>query len=196
MALRGLSRTVNDTIQFSMNAVASPGQVVAYSNPTDSTSHNVARLSTSGIFYDGATEAQPVRPIGILMDQVIAAPTNSTTNVYALGGAGNSTVVSDTANAGMFMNPQGKRYVGEKVAIHREGLISTDQLFPGIFPSGGNLAYSASGGLIGDGTSVGAGQSGIVIGRFESPKDSDGYAAVYIDVDSAYLQYRHYGIHS
>lgn len=196
MALRGLSRTIDDTIQFSMNAAANPGQVVAYSNSTDSTSHNVARLSSSGLFTDGGTEGDPIRPIGILMDQVIAAPTNSTTNVYALGGAGNSTMISDTPNAGMFMNPQGKRYVGEKVAIHRKGLITTDQLFPGIFPSGGDLAYSASGGLIGDGSVVGAGLSGLIIGRFESPKDSDGYAAVYIDVDAAYLPYRHYASHS
>lgn len=196
MALRGLSRTIDDTIQFSMTVAAEAGSLVAYARQVTAANLNTARLSTSGIFFDGASEADPVRPLGVLMDQVIAAPTNSTTNLYGLGGAGNSTMVSDTPNAGMFMNPQGKRYVGEAVAIHRKGLITTDRLFPGITPSGGFLAYSASGGLIGDASSVGAGLSGTVIGRFESPKDADGFAAVYVDVDAAYLQYRHINSHS
>lgn len=195
MALRGNLEVISTAINFSMNEVAVPGQVVAHANQTDSSSHFVARLATSGLYFQGGvTGSNPIRVIGILMDEVVAALTNSTTYVYAVGGAGNSTMVTDTASNAIFLNPQGQRYVGEKVGIIRKGFVTTDQIFPGIYPSGGTLAYAASGGLIGDGSSVGAGQSGVVIGQFNGPKDSDGYAEVYIDVDAPGARYNQWGV--
>lgn len=67
---------------------------------------------------------------------------------------------------------------GSKVALLRSGWVVTDMIASGISPSGGDIAYiTASGKLTNTGTS-----GTPTLGRFESSKDSDGYAKVRVNL--------------
>lgn len=181
MALRGKLYVTETEISFKMNEVAEPGQVVAHVTHLPD-SEKLLRLATSGLHYDGATAARPIRVVGIIMDKVIPALSSTPANMLGVGGGG-TFYITNSSSDGIFLNAEGQRYVGETVSVLRKGTIVTNQIIAGTTPSGGNLAYAGSGGMIGDGTTVAAGLSGLVIGMFNGPLDANGYAEVYIDVD-------------
>lgn len=66
---------------------------------------------------------------------------------------------------------------GSEVSILTKGRVKTNMMHGAAAPSGGRLAYLTVSGLLH--TTAG---SGIKVGFFESTKDADGYADVYIDI--------------
>jgi len=68
---------------------------------------------------------------------------------------------------------------GGKVTLLKEGYVNTNMLYPGQTFAGGDGAYVGNSGLI---TNVGPNSlnAGRWIGEFETSKDEDGYATVYV----------------
>ena len=65
---------------------------------------------------------------------------------------------------------------GEKVTLLRKGWVVTDMITG--TPSAGDAAYLAASGNVSPSQATGAPQ----VGRFETSKDADGFARVYIDI--------------
>jgi hypothetical protein len=66
---------------------------------------------------------------------------------------------------------------GSEVSVLTQGRVKTNIIHYQAAPSGGRSAYLAVSGLVH--TTVG---SGIKIGYFESTKDADGYADLFVDI--------------
>ena len=62
----------------------------------------------------------------------------------------------------------------------RKGLITTDRIETLATPSGGVLAWAGIGGTL----SAGSTGSGTPIGVWQTAKDSDGYAQLYVDISA------------
>lgn len=67
---------------------------------------------------------------------------------------------------------------GDKVTLVRKGWVVTDMIPSGVTPGAGSGAYLAASGMISTAQAAGAPQ----VGRFETSKDSDGFARVFIDI--------------
>lgn len=74
---------------------------------------------------------------------------------------------------------------GGKVTLMKEGYVTTNMIYPNQSPNGGDAAYVANSGYI---TNVGPNSTnaGRWIGEFETSKDEDGYATVYVKLPSRY----------
>ena len=68
---------------------------------------------------------------------------------------------------------------GGKVPLLKEGYVTTNMIYPNQSPAGGDAAYVGNSGYI---TNVGPNSlnAGRWIGEFETIKDEDGYATVYV----------------
>jgi hypothetical protein len=68
-----------------------------------------------------------------------------------------------------------------KVTLLTDGWVTTNRIYPGVSPAGGNIAYLGNSGLLTNTVSTNGGTADTpVVGRFVSSKDEDGYAKVYI----------------
>jgi len=67
---------------------------------------------------------------------------------------------------------------GDKVTLVRKGWLVTDMIPSGISPAVGDAAYVAASGNISSTQASGA----LQVGRFETTKDADGFARVFIDI--------------
>ena len=67
---------------------------------------------------------------------------------------------------------------GDKVTLVRKGWLVTDMIPSGISPAVGDAAYVAASGNISSKQASGA----LQVGRFETTKDADGFARVFIDI--------------
>jgi hypothetical protein len=77
---------------------------------------------------------------------------------------------------------EGLRFVNEEVAIMRRGLITTNRIETASTPSGGMLAYAGAAGDLSARNDVLG--SGTPIGVWQSAKDSDGYAQLYVNISA------------
>lgn len=66
---------------------------------------------------------------------------------------------------------------GSEVSLLTKGRVKTNKIHFSAAPSGGRTAYLAVSGLVS--TAIG---SGVRVGWFESTKDSDGYADLWVDI--------------
>lgn len=67
---------------------------------------------------------------------------------------------------------------GDKCTLVNHGWVVTDMITSGQTPAIGGIAYLGNSGLL----ATGAVNSSIVVGRFETQKDSNGFCKVYIDL--------------
>lgn len=151
MALKGdRTESINDVSYF-MNEVAERGGLVVMST------------ASSGIGLDNAAQlvtytwASGSYPVGILMqDMVNVDQTKYHTNPY-----------KDEAQK------------GSKVRILRDGWVVTNMIYPGQTPTAGAVAYVGHSGYISN-AQLGGDVRNRQIGVFETTKDEDGYARVYV----------------
>ena len=169
MAIRGLRKIEADVIRHKGNAVMEAGIVVKVALGVASDADSLL------IPCDPATSGDS-KTLGILLDKVIARPAEAEDSSDSqLQG-----IISEwvfTAAQPLFQE-EGLRFVGEEVAIMRKGLITTNRIEAGLTPSGGMLAWA---GLAGD-LSAGSQASGTPIGVWQSVKDADGFAQLYVDI--------------
>lgn len=151
MALKGdRTETIQD-ISFFMNEVAERGGLVVMST------------ASSGVGLDSATQlatytwASGSYPLGILMqDMVNVDQTKYHTNPY-----------KDEAQK------------GSKVRILKDGWVVTNMIYPGQTPTAGAIAYVGHSGYIST-SQLGGDARNRAVGVFETTKDEDGYARVYV----------------
>lgn len=73
---------------------------------------------------------------------------------------------------------------GGKVTLLKDGWVTTNQIEVGNSPAGGNVAYLSNSGLL---TAASLGRTATpAVGRFETSKDEEGYARVYIKLPQTY----------
>jgi len=171
MAIRGVRKIEADVIRHKANAAMEAGIVVgmALGVAADADSLLVPCVAaTSGNRYT----------LGILLDKVIARPAEAEDSSDSkLKG-----IISDWVftSAQPFFQEEGLRFVGEEVGIMRKGLITTNRIESASTPSGGMWAYAGAGGDLSARNDLTG--SGTPIGRWQSAKDSDGYAQLYVDI--------------
>ena len=168
MAIRGLRKIEADVIRHKASAAMEAGIVVGFqlggTVDTDSLLQYVAPATSGGASV-----------LGILLDKVIARPAEAEdSSDTALKGIKSDWIFTE---AQPLFQEEGLRFVGEEVAIMRKGLITTNRIESGQTPSGGLYAWCATGGDL----SAGATGSGTPIGVWQTAKDTDGYAQLYVD---------------
>jgi hypothetical protein len=70
---------------------------------------------------------------------------------------------------------------GGKVTLLKEGFIVTNMIYPGKTPAGGDPAYVANSGYL---SNTADPSQARWVGEFETSKDEDGYATVYVKLPS------------
>lgn len=70
---------------------------------------------------------------------------------------------------------------GGKVTLLKEGYVTTNMIYPNQSPAGGDPAYVAGSGFI---SNVASPSQVRWIGEFETSKDEDGYATIYVKLPS------------
>lgn len=151
MALKGdRTETIQD-ISFFMNEVAERGGLVVMST------------ASSGVGLDSATQlctytwSSGSYPVGILMqDMVNVDQTKYHINPY-----------KDEAQK------------GSKVRILKDGWVTTNMIYPGSTPTAGGIAYVGHSGYLAT-EQMGGDARNRAVGVFETTKDEDGYARVYV----------------
>jgi hypothetical protein len=151
MALKGDRHIVVDDISYFMSEVAEKGGVAVLSTAGS----GVALDQSAAVVTYDATPSGSV-PIGLLLnDMVNVDQTRYHINFH-----------KDEVN------------LGGKVTLLRDGWVTTDKIYPGVSPAGGNTAYLEHSGLL---TTTSLGDAATPkVGQFMSSKDEDGYAKVYI----------------
>ena len=171
MAIRGLRKIEADVIRHKGNEVMEAGIVVRHA-------FGVASDADSLLIPCEAATSGDATTLGILLDKVIARPAEAEDSSDAqLQG-----IISDwvfTAAQPLFQE-EGLRFVNEEVAIMRKGLITTNRIESASTPSGGMLAYAGLAGDLSARNNVTG--SGTPIGVWQSVKDTDGYAQLYVDI--------------
>jgi hypothetical protein len=168
MAIRGLRKIEADVIRHKAAQAMNAGIVVGFQLGGTVDADSLLQAVAPAESGDGSV-------LGILLDEVIARPAEAEDSTdIRLKGIRSDWVFSE---ATPLFQEAGKRYVDEEVAIMRKGLITTDRVYTGATPSGGLYAFAMTNGLI----TAGATGSGTPIGVWQSAKDSDGYAQLYVD---------------
>jgi len=158
MALKGdRFEGIHDVKHF-MNEVAERGGVAVIS-----TAGSGAALDQSANLVTYAAQPSGKVPVGILLTDMV-----------------NKDLTRQHIN---FQKNETQK--GGKVVLLKEGYVSTNMIYPGQSPAGGDAAYVGNSGLI---TNVGPNSlnAGRWIGEFETSKDEDGYATVYVKLPSRY----------
>lgn len=171
MALRGLRKIEADVIRHKAGQAMEEGICVRHGDTVD---------SDTGLPKLVPAESGNAKVVGILGDKVIAKPTvarSGSTN--QLKGIFDQDVYS---SATPLFQEAGDRYVDEEVFVIRRGLVTTDRIHQAATPSGGLLAYTTTSGYL---TSSDVASSGEPVGVWQSTKDSDGYAQLYVDIKIA-----------
>jgi hypothetical protein len=173
MAIRGVRKIEADVIRHQGNAAMEAGIVVKMAL-------GVAADGDSLLIPCDACTSGDSKTLGILLDKVIARPAEAEDSTDSkLKG-----IISDwvfTAAQPLFQE-EGLRFVNEEVAIMRRGLITTNRIETASTPSGGMLAYAGAAGDLSARNDVLG--SGTPIGVWQSAKDSDGYAQLYVNISA------------
>tara|TARA_Y100000401_G_scaffold100722_1_gene89767 strand:- start:6281 stop:6766 length:486 start_codon:yes stop_codon:yes gene_type:complete len=156
MALKSDRSTLQTDISFFMNEVATRGGVA-----TQSTAGSGASMDNGKALVTYAADPSGKVPVGLLLNDMV-----------------NIDLTRQHLN-------QHKDEVqkGGKVTLLQKGFVVTNSL-EGTDPNGGDLAYLGHSGNIAasDIISDDSSTAGLVVGRFLSDVDQDGYAKVYIDL--------------
>lgn len=169
MAIRGLRKIEADVIRHKAAGAMEAGIVVRMRLGVAADADSLLPAVTGAASGDAYT-------LGVLLDKVIARPAEAEdSSDIRLKGIHSDWVFS--AATPLFQE-EGLRYVGEEVGIMRKGLITTNRVELGSTPSGGMLAWAGAAGDI----SAGSQTSGNPVGVWQSAKDTDGYAQLYVDV--------------
>lgn len=152
MALKGDRYEVIQDIRHFMNEVAERGGIA-----TMSTAGSGAAMDQSARLVTYAAQPSGKVPVGILMGDMVDVDLSR----YKLN------------------QHKNQSQKGGKVTLLKEGWVTTNMIYPGQSPAGGDKAYVGSSGFI---TNVGPNSTnaGRQIGEFETSKDEDGYASVYV----------------
>lgn len=153
MALKGNRVESITNISFFMNETASRGGIACIS-----TAGSGAALDQSSALatYAAAPTSGAPKAIGMLMgDMVDIDQTRQHINWH-----------------------KDEVQKGGKVRLMTEGWAVTNMIYPGTTPTAGQIAYVAHSGYISNASIIPAGK--LEVGYFESTKDEDGYAKVYV----------------
>jgi len=158
MGLKGDNNEVLVLHQFFLNESATRGAFVSVS-----TGGSGAAMDQSLSLATVKSNSSGAKPLGILLNDVFTGDlTRQHINFYK----------NEVAQGG-------------KIAIGRIGHWTTDQIASNSTPSAGDLAYLGSSGVVQNTMST---AGGIVatpkVGQFLSGKDQDGYATVFVSIDS------------
>lgn len=152
MALKGPRNPIDETMVYRMNETASAGIGVWLST------------GGSGIGWDSSVQ----------LATAAGTPTSGTARQLGM-------LMCDVVNI-----DQTKQHInwhkdevqqGNPVRIMRQGWAITDRIYPGVSPSAGDVAYVYHSGYY---TNVNNADDNTQIGFFETSKDEDGYATVYV----------------
>jgi hypothetical protein len=148
MAIKNLRQHVDSRIDFFMNEVAERGGVVS--------------LSTAGS--------------GMAVDQSAAVVTYAAapSGTYAVGFLMCDMVNNDLTRVHENWH-KNEMQINSKCEIWTKGFITTNMIYPGVTIVAGDRAYAAHSGLLHRVDVIGG---NLLVGRFDSTKDEDGYAKV------------------
>jgi hypothetical protein len=154
MALKGNRYEVVQDVSFFMNEVAERGGIVSFS-----TAGSGAALDQAGALATYKATVSGAVPLGMLMNDVVNLDlTRQHLNFY-----------------------KDEVQVGQKVRLMLEGWAVTNMVYPGSTPTAGATAYLAHSGYVHTSDVVGASNpEDVVVGRWLSTKDEDGYAKLYV----------------
>lgn len=161
MALKGDRTETIQEISYFMNETATRGGCVVM--PTTLVANVPTTTAGSGSSLDNAaqlatyTYISGAPPLGILMQDMV-----------------------DVDQTKYHINPyKDEAQKGSKVRVLREGWVVTNMIYPGTTPTAGGYAYVYHSGYITP-TQAFGGSPRNKIGVFETTKDEDGYARVYV----------------
>lgn len=152
MALKGDRFEGIHDIKHFMNEVAERGGIA-----TLSTAGSGAALDQSANLVTYAASPSGKVPVGILLNDMVNKDLTRT-------------------HMNWYKNEVQK---GGKVTLLKEGYVTTNMIYPNQSPAGGDAAYVGNSGYL---TNVGPNSlnAGRWVGEFETSKDEDGYATVYV----------------
>jgi len=160
MALKGDRNVLETDISFFLNETAEKGQVLFHN-----TAGSGAAMDNSSALAKLTAEASGSIPLGIVLNDVV-----------------------DIDQTRQHINwHKDEVQKGGKVTLLRKGWVVTDSIYSGASPAVGDLAYLGHSGLLAD-TPVAADDNAVsrsanlIVGRFMSKVDEDGYAKVEISL--------------
>ena len=150
MALKGDRFEGITDIKHFMNEVAERGGIAVLS-----TAGSGAAMDQSANLVTYAASPSGQKPVGILLNNMVNVDlTRTHLNQY-----------------------KDEIQKGGKVTLLKDGYVVTNMIYPGNSPAGGDAAYVAGSGYISSSASPSQVRA---IGEFETSKDEDGYATVYV----------------
>lgn len=153
MALKGDRVEITTDISFNMNEVAERGGVVCMS-----TAGSGAALDQAAALVSYVASPSGKYPVGLLLnDMVNIDQTRQHLNYH-----------------------KNEVQKGGKVTLLREGWVTTNRIYPGVTPTAGAVAYVSHSGYLSTAGITDESTANAKVGRFDSTKDEDGYAKVYI----------------
>lgn len=155
MALKGDRFEGITDIKHFMNEVAERGGIA-----TLSTAGSGAALDQGANLVTYAAAPSGAKPVGILLNDMVNKDLTRT-------------------HINFHKNEVQK---GGKVTLLKQGWVVTNMIYPGATPAGGDKAYVAGSGYI---SNVASPSQSRYIGEFETSKDEDGYATVYVSLPNA-----------
>lgn len=168
MAIQGLRKIIDDVCRNIAGQAMEAGLAVRVNDTVD---------ADSGLPNVVPATSGSAKLVGILLDTVVARPAEAEDSTSA-GFAGIHSDYVFTEATPLFQEA-GNRFVGEEVAIMRQGLIRISN-FQGT-PSGGLLAFVTVNGYV---TAHPAGTGiGQPIGVWQSATGTDGYAELYVNTN-------------
>ena len=161
MALKSDRHELQTDISFFMNEVKNRGHVVCHSG---SGASGAAMDNSSALVTVAASPSGKI-PVGLLLNDMVN--------------------IDQTRQHINWHKDEVQK--GGKVTLLRKGWVVTDSIYSGASPAVGDLAYLGHSGLLAD-TPVAADDrtvsrsAGLIVGRFMSKVDEDGYAKVEISL--------------
>ena len=152
MALKNHRQSLDSRIDYFMNTVAERGGVLCVS-----TAGSGMALDQAGAVVAYVAAPSGEAPVGFLMNDMVNIDlTRQNPNVH-----------------------KNEMQVGSKCTIWNKGTVTTNMIYPGITVSANSKAYLAHSGLLHTADVIGG---NLLVGRFDSTKDEDGYAKVSINL--------------
>ena len=154
MALKADRHELQTDISFFMNEVQNRGLIVCHSGGGSG-----AAMDQSAALVTAVADPSGDVPVGMLLNDMVN--------------------IDQTRQHINWHKDEVQK--GGKVTLLRKGWVVTDQIYAGITPAVGDLAFVAHSGLIHNSDVMGDGAE-LIVGRFLSLKDEDGYAKVEINL--------------
>lgn len=154
MALKGDRFEGEHDIKHFMNEVAEAGGIA-----TLSTAGSGAALDQSANLVTYAAQPSGKSPVGVMLGDMV-----------------NKDLTKTHLN-----QHKHETQKGGKVVLMKRGYVTTNMIYPNQSPAGGDKAYVGGSGYF---TNVGPNSlnAGRYVGEFETSKDEDGYASIYVNL--------------